>query len=129
MSEKTHIWANAMLNHLTGQSQASAVTPTLRLWTSKPNVDGTGGTEVAGGGYAAQSLSGLFAAPSEGSCTNSSAITFPTAGASWGTVIAMSIYDATLGQLALIDVPLGGKLISEGDTFSIPAGALVLGES
>ncbi len=71
--------------------------PWLGLFTVAGFDDGTGFTEVSGGSYARVNTSGLWnaaggSAPSTKS--NSSAITFPAATASWGTVLGFFLSDS-----------------------------------
>ena len=67
----------------------------LGLYTVVPSDDGTGGTEVSGGGYARQAVT--FGTPSSGSMSNSAAIEFPTATADWGTANGWGLFDAVSG--------------------------------
>lgn len=89
-------------------STAYSVPATLYfgLFTTTPNDDGTGGTEVSGGSYARVSMtnnSTNFPNASGGNPStkaNGVAITFPTATADWGTVVGMGVFDAsTSGNL------------------------------
>ena len=63
----------------------------LALFTVAPSEKG-GGTEVSGGAYARQKVT--FGTPSSGSMSNSAALEFPTATASWGTAVAWGLFDA-----------------------------------
>ena len=94
----------------------------VALYTVTPT-DAGGGTEVTGGSYARQ-LAGLSVA-SGGASSNAADITFPTATADWGTVVACALFDAvTVGNMymwSLLDV---NKTVNNGDTFKINAGDL-----
>jgi hypothetical protein len=96
----------------------------LALFTAAPSETG-GGTEISGGGYARQAVT--FGTPANGSMTNSAAIEFPTATASWGTAKAWGLFDAaTSGNLVWygnIDTP---KELLAGDIYRINAGNLTL---
>jgi hypothetical protein len=63
----------------------------VALCTTIPT-DAAAGTEVTGGSYARQPFGAAAAA--SGSISNSGTITFPTASANWGTVVAFEIWSA-----------------------------------
>lgn len=126
----------AILNSLFGKTSnfgalASAPTWYVALFTTKPGEDGTGGTEVSGGGYARESTASTdwnaatLADPSE--LTNANAIDFGTTTASWGTVVAVGFYDASTGGnfLGAFDLTTS-KAVNNGDAVSFPAGELKL---
>lgn len=118
MSGMTDYSATNWLNYITGKSAIPA-TPTafIGLFTTAPTSDSgvTGAVEVTGGSYARQSTSAATwnaASNSVGSepsvtpanITNAAAITFPTATANWGTVLAFGLFDAlTVGNLLTWD--------------------------
>lgn len=105
----------------------------VAAWTVVPNEDGTGGTEVTGGGYARVSVTTGTAGtgvgsgwsdPGTGVSTNVADITFPTASASWGTIVALTRMDASTGG-NIIDIasPPGGPVaVGSGATFKVLAG-------
>lgn len=103
--------AAGVLQAITGYQAFPAVTTAyVALFTTAPTDDsGTGAVEVTGGAYArvatTNGTSGTWAAAStstdpttiaNGGSSNA-VITFPTATASWGTVVAMGLYDAASG--------------------------------
>lgn len=95
----------------------------IALFTSNPAEDASG-TEVSTSGtaYARQTVafnvSGNLA-------TNSAAVEFPTATASFGTVTHIGVYDAsTSGNLIAYSALSASKAISTGDVFRVPAGDL-----
>jgi hypothetical protein len=93
------------------------------LYTAAPT-DAGGGTEVSGGSYARVSVS--FSVSGTGTlCTNSAAVEFTAATASWGTIVAVGVFDAsTAGNLlAWADLTVN-KTIDTGDIFRIPTGDL-----
>lgn len=98
----------------------------VALFTTSPNQEtGAGGTEVSGGSYARTSVT--FSAASGGASSNSADVTFPTATASWGTVVAAGIYDSAGTPVLLWVGNLStSKTIDVGDTFKIPAGQLTV---
>jgi hypothetical protein len=103
----------------------------VALFTVTPS-DSGGGTEVTGGSYARVDVPPLdanWSAPDAtgGLTANVAAITFPTATADWGTVVAVGIFDATSGGNLLFWGPLtANKVVSNGDTFSFAIGALTI---
>jgi len=105
---KTDYLENKVLDHVLGGSDYTrAATVYLALFTARgtdPQSDaGTNLTEVTGTGYARVAVTNNatnFPAASAGSKTNGTQITFPQAGASWGTVVAVGVYDdPTAGNL------------------------------
>lgn len=113
---------NKILLHVFGATPYTApATLYVALFTSDPGEDGTG-TEVSGGSYARQTatftVSGNLA-------SNTAAVEFPTATASWGTITYAAVYDAATGGNLLGSGGLAtSKTISSGDVFRIPAGDL-----
>lgn len=101
----------------------------MALFTAAPS-DSGGGTEVSGGSYARVAVTNNntnFPAASGGSKSNGTTITFPTATAAWGTVVAMGIFDASSsGNLLAWATLTTAKTVASGDTPSFAAGALVI---
>lgn len=101
----------------------------IALYTAAPS-DAGGGTEVTGGSYARVACNPgdanwSGASSTSGLTDNVSAITFPTASASWGTVTHLGILDASSGGNLLFHGALtASKTVGSGDTFSIAAGDL-----
>jgi len=94
----------ALLNHMFGSvSYSVPATYYFALFTTAPN-DAGGGTEVntSGTGYSRVSVAnnttnfGTITLPTT-TKTNSTAIQFGTATASWGTITSFGIYDASSG--------------------------------
>ena len=90
---------NQVLNNV-AYSQPSTVY--IALYTADPD-DSGGGTEVTGTNYVRQAMTGGSAWTVTGTATranNAGAITFPVAGNTWGTVVAVGIFNqATTGDL------------------------------
>lgn len=106
--------------------RAAAFTPPttlyLALYTAAPT-DAGGGTEVSGGAYARQSFTLTVA--SGGASSNGADITFPTATANWGTVVAVGIFDAlTAGNLLMWSLLDASKTVGAGDILRFLAGDL-----
>jgi len=93
----------------------------LALFTTDPG-EGGSGTEVSGTSYARQ----LFTmTTTTNASTNGSAIEFPAAGSSWGTVTHVAVMDAlTSGNMLASAALAASKTIGSGDVFRIPAGDL-----
>ena len=93
--------AEGILQHITGQAAIFAEpTAYVALFTTAPSDDaGSGAVEVSGGSYARVATSAAtWNAASTGTdpttIANAAAITFATASASWGSVVALGLYDA-----------------------------------
>jgi hypothetical protein len=123
MAEMSNYLENALINAtLRNTAFTSPSVVYLGLYTSDPT-DADTGTEVSGGSYARQSIT--FGAPSNGVSTNTAAIEFPQATASWGTVGWVGIEDALTGGNLLYHTPLdASKTIASGDIFRVAIGSL-----
>ena len=113
-----------LLKHaFTNTTYTPAATMYVGLYTAAPT-DAGGGTEVSGGSYARVSVS--FSVSGTGTlCTNSAAVEFTAATASWGTIVAVGVFDAsTAGNLLAWAELATNKTIDTGDIFRIPAGDL-----
>ena len=95
----------------------------LALFTSNPDEDGSG-TEVSTSGTAYAREAVTFTV-SDNVATNSGAIEYATATASFGTVSHVGVYDAsTAGNLIAYAALSSSKAIDTGDILRIPAGDL-----
>jgi hypothetical protein len=123
MSEFSDYSENLVINVLLrAASHTGAAAVYVGLYTSDPT-DGNTGTEVSGGSYARTAV--VFGAPSAGISTNSSAVEFPQATASWGTVGWVGVLDASTGGNLICHSPLDvAKTIDTGDIFKIATGNL-----
>src|SRR5262252_2070343 len=99
MSGFTDRVSQGILNHIVGKTTIFTLpTSYVALFTANGIDAGTGFTECSGGNYArvataaADWNSATGSAPS--TITNANALTFPTATAGWGNVIAFGLYDA-----------------------------------
>lgn len=115
---------NKLLDHTF--KTASFTQPTnlyVALFTAAPS-DSGGGTEVSGTSYA-RTVCNTWDAASGGAIANTGAVTFPTAGGSWGTVTHFGIFDASsAGNLIAWGALATSKTIGSGDTASFAAGDL-----
>jgi hypothetical protein len=95
----------------------------LALFTSNPAEDASG-TEVSTSGTAYARQSAAFTV-SGNTASNSAAIEFPTATASYGTVTHVGVFDAsTSGNLIAYSALSTSKAIDTGDVFRVPSGDL-----
>jgi hypothetical protein len=100
MSGFTDRVSQGILNHITGKSAIFSIpTAYVALFTGVGTDAGSGFTEVSGGSYARVSTAAgdwnSASGTSPSSITNANAITFPTATAGWGNVIAFGLFDAS----------------------------------
>ena len=116
---------NALINAtLRNTTYTSPATVYVSLWTSDPGDDASG-TEVStsGTGYARTAVT--MGAPSNGASLNTTAVEFPQATASYGTVGWIGINDAVSSGNLLYHSPLTtSKTIDTGDIFKIAIGSL-----
>jgi hypothetical protein len=100
-------------------TNTTATRPTawyVALFTTNPT-DAGSGTEVSGTNYARTAVTFTV---TDGTATNSAAVTFTAAGSNWGTVSHIGVYDAsTAGNLLFHGEVTTAKQIDSGDTFTI----------
>lgn len=95
----------------------------LALFTSNPAEDASG-TEVSASGTAYARQSASFTV-SGNTASNSAAIEFPTATASYGTVSHVGVFTASSGGDLIAYAALSSsKAIDTGDVFRVPSGDL-----
>jgi hypothetical protein len=125
MSAMSNYLENALINAtLRNTSYTSPATVYAALFTSDPTDAGTG-TEVSGGSYARKAIT--FGAPSNGASTNSAAVEFDQATASWGTVTHFGLYDAsTSGNLLYHGALTASKVIDTGDVFKFATSSVTV---
>jgi hypothetical protein len=129
---KSNYLENEVLDHvLGGGDYTRPATVYLALFTTAPT-DAGGGVEVSGGSYARASVTNNatnFPAAVDGEKTNGIDITFATATASWGTVVAFGIFDASVaGNLLYWGDLDSSRAIDTDDTAFFRAGSLVITE-
>lgn len=135
---KGDVWERKTLDGiLGGAALALSATVYVALFTVAPTEAAGTGTEVSGGAYARASVTNNAtnwpAATTDGagvsSKANGTTITFPTATAAWGTIVAFAIMDAASGGNKLYYGNLStSKAIASGDTATFAAGAIVCTE-
>jgi hypothetical protein len=124
--------ADKLLDHLLGRTAFTMPTVYVALFTTNPTEPaGTGGVEVSATGtaYARLALGTgagcVMGASASGSSTSGSALNWSQATADWGTITGVGLYDAATGGNLLDSGPLAAnKVVSNGDTYSMPAGDL-----
>jgi hypothetical protein len=125
----TDTLATGLLNEvLRNTNFAPLATPFLALFTAAPGEAG-GGTEVTGGSYARQSLTGVFGAPTgtPKQCSNTADLFFPVATANWGTITHFAVMDAsTAGTMHLYGALTASVTINNTEQFVFRAGQLVV---
>lgn len=134
MPAKTQAHADDILNILRGLTPSIPSTVYVALFSTAPTHDNDPGTELAGNGYARQSVS--FSAPSDASETdvrqivNSAVVTFgPAVSANWLQAVAWGLFYASTGgslkYYAALTVP---KTIEVSDEARFSAGDLKVKE-
>lgn len=118
---------NAVLNVFRATNITAPSTVFAALFTSVGTATALG-TEVSGGSYARTAIT--FGAPSgsaPATISNSGAVTFPTATASWGTVSDFAIMDASSsGNCLAFGTLAASKTVGNTDTFVFQIGNLVV---
>jgi len=104
MSAISDYLEDALINHIFRNTDFTRPANIyVAAFTVAPS-DAGGGTEVTGGAYARQAVatgaSSGWTASSGGNTDNNAVITYPTATANWGTVVAIGLFDAlTVGNM------------------------------
>ena len=114
--------ANEILDDVfSGNAYSVPSTFYLALYTATRNAGG-GGTELSGNGYARHTVAFTTTAQTS---SNTAAVEYPTATASWGTITSVGVFDAlTSGNLLAFGNLTASKTIGTGDVLRIPAGDL-----
>ena len=128
MSAATNYLELELLDHLFSVGTYTPGTLYLALATAVSDAEAGSFTEVSGGSYARQSLSGKFGtAAASGAISNDANIQFPTATGDYGTVTHIVVMDALTGGNALIVQALtSSKTVETGDTFVVNSGNLTV---
>jgi hypothetical protein len=125
MSAASTYLQNAILNHLLrGEDLPSLGTVYAALHIEDPTEEGLEATEVDADGYARVSLGVQFSDAVAGIALNAEAIEFPEAGADWGTVKYLALWDSATDGNMLVAGPLGTyRTVGAGDICRFDAGA------
>lgn len=133
-SKFNYLELKALDGVLGGPDFTHPTTVYVALYTVAPTSAG-GGSEVSGGSYtraAVTNNSTNFPAASGAVAVkaNGTAITFPTATAAWGSIVAFGVFDAASAgnglYWGLLATP---RSVAIGDTPSFAAGALTVTET
>lgn len=132
MSAFSNYLENAVMNNILGQASMPSIPNVyFALFTAGPS-DAGGGTEVSGTDYARVNVANNTTnfptiSGTDGTKSNGTAITWPTAGGTWGTVTHYGVFSASSGGNLLFHGSLASaKAIGSGDTFSVAAGDFTL---
>lgn len=127
MAGFTNYTENLVLNWVFTTNSATRPTAWyVALYTVAPGESG-GGTECSGTSYARQSAAFTVTGTAPTTASNSAAIEFPTAGGSWGTIVAAGIFDASSsGNLLAFADLTSSKTIDTGDVLRFNTGALTI---
>lgn len=125
---KTVYLDTVILNHvLRGIAYSSPSAIYVALYTTAPTPT-LPGIEVTGGSYARQPAT--FSDPVGGTSSNTADVVFPTATATWGTVVAYALMDAASGGNMLYFANFAApRLIDVNDDARFPVGQLTVTES
>lgn len=131
MAGKTDYLENKILDHvLRNTAYTSPTTVYAALFTAAPTDAYTSGspdgTEVSGGSYGRVAIT--FSAAASGATSNSGDVTFTTATANWGTIVAFGIFDASTAGNLLYWNTITNKTVNSGDTAKFTAGDLDVSE-
>jgi len=125
MSDLSDHAENQLANWLmTDQAVSRPTQWWVALYTGAPT-DAGGGTEAFAGGYSRQEAS--FTAASGGVAANAGELSFSAAGAGFGTITALGVFDAESGGNLLAWKALSGAVaVADGQAFVIRAGDLTV---
>jgi len=123
MSLSNTFETNVLTWMLTGDAVTRPTAWYLAAFTTDPAEDASG-TEVSTSGTAYARQSATFTV-SGNTASNSAAVEFPTATASWGTVTHIAVFDAsTAGNMIAYGALDTSKAIDTGDVLRVDSGAL-----
>lgn len=125
MAGFTNYLEHAVLDHVFGGSAYTQPTVWTGLWNTAPTDTSTTG-EVSGSGYT-RIRSTTWVAASSGQTANSTAIAFPTASGSWGTVEYFALCTSSAaGSVLAYSSLTASKTIASGDSVTFSTGAIVI---
>lgn len=132
MAAKNQVLANSLLSAVLRNIAYTSPTGVFAgLFTTAPTPVTTGTEVTTGGGTLYNRVAVTFGAPVAGVCQNSGAVTFPIAGAPWGTVVAVAICDLITpggGNELYFGNLTVSKVVGTGDQVSFAIGALSVTE-
>ncbi len=127
----TYFSANQILDRNFGTTSYSpASNYFFALSTTTINIDGSGCTEPSGGSYARTSLANNktnFSVAASASLTNLTQVAFVESTASWGTIVAVAMFDAlSSGSMWWFDVLTPSRTIASSTTVLFAIGAITV---
>jgi hypothetical protein len=130
MSAASNYLELKVLDHALGTTAYTKPTAVyVALFTADPGEAGSFAAEISATGTAYARQEATFAAASGGSAATNDTITFPTAGANWGTITHLAICDSATrgaGNVLFYGAVTTSKVIETGDTFQITSGNLTV---
>ncbi len=136
-NEISNFLALEILDHLFNNATYTYVATWVAMIITTPVTDGMTGstiTEPSGGAYARKQVNknggssptwDLAAGTTPTQIDNTHSVDFVTATASWGTIIAVALVDASsAGNLLMYDNTMTDKLVDDGDTAKFAVGVL-----
>jgi len=130
MPGKSQAHTDAVLNVLRG-SAVAGVTPHVGLFSVAPADDNSAGTELAGDGYARQTIT--FGAPATDAgnvrkVANANLIQFGPALLDWSQAVAFGVFASLAGALLYWDTLPTPKTVQQDDYGQFAVGTLVVKE-
>lgn len=127
----TYFSSNKVLDYNFGiTSYTPPATQYFALSTTAPDISGGSFTEPSSGAYARVALTNNktnWGTAASGLLTNSTAVTFAESTASWGTILAVGIFDAlTSGNLLWYDVLTPSRTIASATTVLFAIGSITV---
>jgi hypothetical protein len=120
MADMSDYLEDAVLDHVLATTAYTAPTGVyLALYTANPT-DAGGGTEVSGGDYTREEIT--FGAASNGTASNTDAVSFTADGADFGTITGVGIFDASSSGNLLFWKAITNVEIKDGDTLNFAVG-------
>lgn len=120
-----------ILDHILGGADYTRpATVYLAASTADPGETGSGLAEPSGNNYSRVSVTNNatnWPAASAGSKSNGTAMAFPTASGSWGTITHLAIMDAPTGGNLLFKMALtAAQAVGAGATLNFPIGNITI---
>lgn len=127
----TYFSSNKVLDYNFGiTSYTPPATLYFALSTTSPDISGSSFTEPSSGAYARVGLTNNktnWGTAASGILTNSTAVTFAESTASWGTIVAVGMFDAlTSGNLLWYDVLSPSRVVASATTVLFAIGSITV---
>jgi len=127
----TYFSSNKVLDYNFGiTSYTPPSTLYFALSTTSPDISGSSFTEPSSGAYARIGLVNNktnWSTASSGTLTNSTAVTFAESTASWGTIVAVGMFDAlTGGNLLWYDSLSPSRVVASATTVLFAIGSITV---